>query len=127
MSSTSCCIATAILPLPFFVAKLLMACLGARACLEFERHDYNCCLSFVPCAYTAFQCAFCLFWLLFICRSEVHQKMPLPIATLMKSTEPWADEHFLLDMEAAMEEAGFSHIEYVAVNKRHRVLLGVAT
>ena len=51
--------------------------------------------------------------------------MPLPMATLMKSTEPWADEYFSLDLEEAMQEAGFSSIEYVPVNKRHRVLLGV--
>lgn len=53
--------------------------------------------------------------------------MPLPIATLMKSTEPWADEYYGLDLEAAMQEAGFGSIEYVPVNKRHRVMLGVAT
>ena len=61
-----------------------------------------------------------------IFRSEVHQKMPLPLATLMKSTEPWADEYFALDMFAAMVEAGFDSLEYVPVNKRHRVMLGVA-
>ena len=51
--------------------------------------------------------------------------MPLPLATLMKSTEPWADEYFSLDLEAAMQQAGFGSIKYVPVNKRHRVLLGV--
>lgn len=62
----------------------------------------------------------------FFYRSEVHQKMPLPLATLMKSTEPWADEYFALDMFAAMAEAGFNCLEYVPVNKRHRVMLGIA-
>lgn len=62
----------------------------------------------------------------FYCRSEVHQKMPLPLATLMKSTEPWADEYFALDLFAAMAEAGFDCLEYAPVNKRHRVMLGVA-
>lgn len=52
--------------------------------------------------------------------------MPLPLATLMKSTEPWADEYFALDLEAAMAKAGFGCLEYVPVNKRHRVMLGVA-
>ena len=52
--------------------------------------------------------------------------MPLPIATLMKSTEPWADEYFSLDLEEALKAAGFSNIEYVPANKRHRVMLGVA-
>ncbi|KAL3158413.1 hypothetical protein ABBQ38_010648 [Trebouxia sp. C0009 RCD-2024] len=58
--------------------------------------------------------------------SDVHQKMPLALATIMKSTEPWADEYFSLDMFAAMAEAGFNCLEYVPVNKRHRVMLGVA-
>lgn len=57
----------------------------------------------------------------------MHQRMPLPIATLMKSTEPWADEYFSLDLEEAMKAAGFGNIEYVPVNKRHRVMLGVAS
>ena len=61
------------------------------------------------------------------CRSSVHQKMPLPIATLMKSTEPWADEYFALDLEDAMRDAGFSDIVYLPVNYRHRVMLGVAS
>ena len=52
--------------------------------------------------------------------------MPLALATIMKSTEPWADEYFSLDMFAAMAEAGFECLEYVPVNKRHRVMLGVA-
>lgn len=52
--------------------------------------------------------------------------MPLPLATLMKSTEPWADEYFALDMFAAMTEAGFDCVEYVPVNTRHRVMLGRA-
>ncbi|KAK9818469.1 hypothetical protein WJX74_007120 [Apatococcus lobatus] len=56
--------------------------------------------------------------------SDVHQQMPLPIATLMKSTEPYLDEYFSLDLEAAMRDAGFRHIEYLPVNHRHRVMIG---
>ena len=65
--------------------------------------------------------------MLAVYRSPVHQKMPLPIATLMKSTEPWADEYYSLDLEGAMQQAGFSIVEYVPVNKRHRVMLGVCS
>lgn len=56
----------------------------------------------------------------------MHQKMPLALATIMKSTEPYVDEYFALDMFAAMAEAGFDCLEYVPVNNRHRVMLGVA-
>ena len=45
----------------------------------------------------------------------------------MKSTEPWADEYFALDLEGAMRDAGFSDIVYLPVNCRHRVMLGVAS
>lgn len=62
-----------------------------------------------------------------LCRSEVQQNMPLPIASLRKSTEPWLDEYFALDLEGVMQEAGFSDIVYVPVNHRHRVMLGVAS
>ena len=53
--------------------------------------------------------------------------MPLPIATLMRSTEPWQDEYFALDLEAAMLEAGFDEITYIPVNNRHRIMLGIAS
>ena len=55
------------------------------------------------------------------CRSDVHRKMPLPLATLMKATEPYLDEYFSLDLKAAMEDAGFRDVEYLPVNRRHRV------
>lgn len=53
--------------------------------------------------------------------------MPLPIATLMRSTEPWQDEYFALDLEGAMLEAGFDEITYIPVNHRHRIMLGIAS
>lgn len=44
----------------------------------------------------------------------------------MKSTEPYLDEYFSLDLEAAMRDAGFRCIEYLPVNHRHRVMIGIS-
>ena len=54
----------------------------------------------------------------------MHQKMPLPLATLMKATEPYLDEYFSLDLKAAMQAAGFKDVECLPVNRRHRVTVG---
>jgi hypothetical protein len=49
--------------------------------------------------------------------------MPAPLATLLKSTEPYLADYFALDMEAALREAGFEAIRRVASDHRHRVLV----
>jgi hypothetical protein len=41
----------------------------------------------------------------------------------MKSTEPFSDEYFSLDMEAMLEETGFEAVETVATDPRHRTIL----
>jgi hypothetical protein len=56
-------------------------------------------------------------------RSPVIQGLPKPIALLMKSTEPFSDEYFSLDMEAMLEETGFEAVETVATDPRHRTIL----
>ena len=43
-------------------------------------------------------------------RSKVIQNLPSPIFTMMKSTEPWSDQYYILDFKAALEEAGFKNI-----------------
>jgi ubiquinone/menaquinone biosynthesis C-methylase UbiE len=56
-------------------------------------------------------------------RSEVYAKMPPYILTLLKSTEPYLDEYFALNLEAAIVEAGF-HPPTVACNSvRHRAIV----
>jgi SAM-dependent methyltransferase len=56
-------------------------------------------------------------------QSQTIRAMPPPLATLLKSTEPYLADYFCLDMEAALREAGFAAIRRVACDHRHRVLV----
>lgn len=58
------------------------------------------------------------------CRSETIQKLPPVLFTLMKSTEPWSDEYYQLDVEALMRETGFKHVVTKESDHRHRAVLG---
>ena len=40
-----------------------------------------------------------------------------------KSTEPFSDEYFSLDIEALLQEIGFTAVETVASDPRHRTIL----
>ena len=56
-------------------------------------------------------------------RSEVYAKMPPYILTLLKSTEPYLDEYFSLDLAGAMVDAGFA-TPYIQTNTaRHRTVI----
>jgi ubiquinone/menaquinone biosynthesis C-methylase UbiE len=55
--------------------------------------------------------------------SEVIRRLPAPIATLLKSTEPYLEEYFRLDLPAALAEAGFEAVRREACDPRHRVLV----
>ncbi len=59
-------------------------------------------------------------------RSKTIQNRPPALFTLMKSTEPWSDLYYAMDVEAAMRAAGFAHVETREVNHRHRAVLGLA-
>jgi ubiquinone/menaquinone biosynthesis C-methylase UbiE len=56
-------------------------------------------------------------------QSEVHAKMPPYILTLLKSTEPFLDEYFSLDIESALSKAGFSRPTLTCNSPRHRTLV----
>jgi ubiquinone/menaquinone biosynthesis C-methylase UbiE len=56
-------------------------------------------------------------------RSEIYAKMPPYILTLLKSTEPYLDDYFSLDIETAMAAAGFTVPKLVANTPRHRTLI----
>jgi ubiquinone/menaquinone biosynthesis C-methylase UbiE len=56
-------------------------------------------------------------------KSEVHKKMPPYILTLLKSTEPYLDEYFSLDIEQALIEAGFNAPTITANSPRHRTVI----
>jgi SAM-dependent methyltransferase len=55
--------------------------------------------------------------------SEVIRRLPAPIATLLKSTEPYLEDYFRLDLPAALQEAGFQNVRGTAADPRHRVLV----
>ncbi|NQV11500.1 MAG: class I SAM-dependent methyltransferase [Cyanobacteria bacterium] len=55
--------------------------------------------------------------------SEVIRAMPAPLATLLKSTEPYLEDYFRLDLAAALADAGFCRIRRVASDHRHRVMV----
>ncbi len=55
--------------------------------------------------------------------SPVIRRLPAPIATLLKSTEPYLEDYFRLDLPAALEQAGFQAVRAEACDPRHRVLV----
>jgi len=56
-------------------------------------------------------------------QSPVIQNLPPVLFTLMKSTEPWSDEYYTLDLESLLETVGFTHRITVASDPRHRTLI----
>lgn len=57
-------------------------------------------------------------------QSPVIQNLPPVLFTLMKSTEPWTDDYYMFDVEAALQAAGFEYVITVASDPRHRTILG---
>lgn len=55
--------------------------------------------------------------------SEIYGKMPPYILTLLKSTEPYLDQYFGLDIELALETTGFEAIQLIANSPRHRTVI----
>jgi len=55
--------------------------------------------------------------------SEVIRRLPAPIATLLKSTEPYLEDYFRLDFPVALQAAGFHSVRREAADPRHRVLV----
>lgn len=54
--------------------------------------------------------------------SEVYKTMPPLIKTLLKSTEPYLDEYFSLNLEAVLLDAGFRKLNIALNSVRHRTL-----
>lgn len=57
--------------------------------------------------------------------SPVIQNLPPVLFTLMKSTEPWSDDYYTFDVEAAMQEVGFDYQTTVPSDPRHRTIIGI--
>lgn len=58
-------------------------------------------------------------------RSPVIQNLPPALFVLMKSTEPWSDDYYTFDVEAALQKVGFDHKTTVATDPRHRTIIGI--
>jgi ubiquinone/menaquinone biosynthesis C-methylase UbiE len=58
-------------------------------------------------------------------QSEVFAKLPPYVFTLLKSTEPYLDEYFTLDMEQSMVKAGFEQPFVTRNSPRHRTFITV--
>jgi SAM-dependent methyltransferase len=56
-------------------------------------------------------------------RSPVIQNLPPVLFTLMKSTEPWSDDYYTFNVEAALEQAKLKHRITVASDPRHRTIV----
>jgi ubiquinone/menaquinone biosynthesis C-methylase UbiE len=56
-------------------------------------------------------------------QSAVIQNLPPVLFTLMKSTEPWSDDYYTFDIEAALQEIGFGPPLTLATDPRHRAIV----
>jgi ubiquinone/menaquinone biosynthesis C-methylase UbiE len=56
-------------------------------------------------------------------QSQVFQKMPPYVLTLLKSTEPYLDQYFAIDMEQTFVEAGFTCPSITINSPRHRTII----
>jgi ubiquinone/menaquinone biosynthesis C-methylase UbiE len=56
-------------------------------------------------------------------RSKIYQQMPPYVLTLLKSTEPYLDQYFALDLEATIAQSGFTSPTTTANTPRHRTLV----
>lgn len=56
-------------------------------------------------------------------QSEIYKKMPPYILTLLKSTEPYLDQYFMLDMSQLFMEVGFTNPSISVNTPRHRTIV----
>ncbi|PSP18582.1 MAG: SAM-dependent methyltransferase [Cyanobacteria bacterium QS_8_64_29] len=59
-------------------------------------------------------------------QAEAYTRMPPYVFTLLKSTEPYLDEYFSLDLAQAMQEAGFEPPTFAPTSPRHRAAVARA-
>ncbi|KAM3225278.1 hypothetical protein ACQJBY_058182 [Aegilops geniculata] len=60
--------------------------------------------------------------LAYVPKSKVLQELSPVLFTLMKSTEPFLDEYYMLDLEEALSQAGFVNVCSVLTDPRHRTV-----
>ena len=59
-------------------------------------------------------------------RLELFAKLPPYVMTLLKSTEPYLDEYFSLDLEGTIAAAGFTQPTVTFNSPRHRAIVAQA-
>lgn len=59
-------------------------------------------------------------------QSEIYAKMPPYILTLLKSTEPYLDEYFALNIEKTLLATGFNNVKITPNTPRHRTITAQA-
>ena len=57
--------------------------------------------------------------------SSVIQNLPPALFVLMKSTEPWSDDYYTFDVEAALTAIGFDYQTTVESDPRHRTIVAL--
>ena len=56
-------------------------------------------------------------------QSQVYKKMPRYVLTLLKSTEPYLDQYFSLDLESLLTSIGFETPKVIPTSIRHRAII----
>lgn len=56
-------------------------------------------------------------------QSQVIQNLPPVLFTLMKSTEPWSDDYYTFNIEAALAAIGYQNVMTTETDPRHRAIL----
>jgi len=56
-------------------------------------------------------------------RSPIYKKMPPYVFTLLKSTEPYLDEYFTLDLQQTLTDTGFAPPTVIPNSPRHRTVM----
>jgi ubiquinone/menaquinone biosynthesis C-methylase UbiE len=56
-------------------------------------------------------------------QSPVYLTMSPHIMTLLKSTEPFMDQYFALDLETELRDAGFESVAIIPSSPRHRTVI----
>jgi hypothetical protein len=49
--------------------------------------------------------------------------MPAAVMTLLRSTEPYMDQYFVLDLEQELHQAGFDAVSIRPCSPRHRAVV----
>lgn len=56
-------------------------------------------------------------------QSEIYKQLPAYVLTLLKSTEPYLDQYFALDLHQALVDSGFDQPKETQNSSRHRVII----